>query len=275
MERKEYDMIEGYLDGTLDDASARELEAMAADDPELAAELEAERTIRMTLARDAASLPATTNEPSALLIARLAATSGASGGAVGGSGGVLGTIFGTGTGIGVVTIVGLIGLTIGAIFFAENVEVPPSLSSPIEQEQVRSAGHPQVGTVDGREERGDGTIAAGSTNSEEADRANSIAPARTQPERLSRSTRHSPATPTTTSTPAATISPRTDNASPLSTEDRTLQRTDPSSENATPTSIELEAQEMLDRLSAEEDSRTDPIPEIEGPSSRMEVRIEN
>lgn len=275
MERKEYDMIEGYLDGTLDEASARELEAMATDDPELAAELEAERIIRTTLARDVASIPPIATEPSGLLVARLAATSGASGGAAGTSGGVLGTIFGTGTGLGVVTVVGLIGLTIGAIFFAENVEVIDPLPSPAEQEHVRSTAHPQVGTVDVSEDSRTGRNTVNTTSGEEADRANGIASSLAQPEQLSRFTPRSSAASTTATSQAVKRTPRTDVGSSLLTDDPTPQSTEPSSDNPTAVGLEQEAQDMLDRLRAEEHSRTDPIPQIEGPSSTMEVRIEN
>ena len=146
-EGREYDMIEGYLDGTLQPESARELERLAANDPELAAELKAEQAIRGTLARDVAALPVAATEPSAVLMAKLAATSGASGGAVaavgiGGGSGVLGTIFGTGAGLTVVTIVGLLGLALGAWLFAENAEDYPDLpeTSPAVENVVGSGG---------------------------------------------------------------------------------------------------------------------------------------
>ncbi len=126
---REHDMIEGYLDGTLPPESAREIERLAANDPELAAELKAEETIRGTFLRDVAALPSTATEPSGMLMAKLAVTPGAAGGAAllstGVSTGVLGTIFGTGLGLTVVTIIGLIGLVLGAWLFAENAEERP------------------------------------------------------------------------------------------------------------------------------------------------------
>lgn len=136
---REYDMIEGYLDGTLQPESARELQRLAANDPELAAELKAEQAIRGTLARDVAAMPVAATEPSALLMTKLAATSGTSGGVAAAVGiargsGVLGTIFGTGAGLTVVTIVALLGLALGAWLFAENAEVSlPQTERPVER----------------------------------------------------------------------------------------------------------------------------------------------
>ena len=122
-----YDMIEGYLDGTLGPDAARELELMAAGDPELAAELRAEELIRDALARDIAALPVVASQPSPLLLTKLAAsgasgaTSGAAAGTVGAAvgGGVFATVFGTTTGLGIVTVVGLLGLLAGLFLFSD------------------------------------------------------------------------------------------------------------------------------------------------------------
>jgi hypothetical protein len=241
MQRKEYDMIEGYLDGTLDEASARELEAMATDDPELALELDAERSIRTTLARDVASIPTISNEPSSLLIARLAATSGASGGAVGTSGGVLGTIFGTGTGLGVVTIVGLIGLTVGAIFFAENVEDFEPPASPTGQVSTSGLTTPDFDWTD---------------------------------EPQSAPTQGSAVTPPSTPSPARIVRDETNEAKTTIIEETSNQQIDPVKPDPPLPTPEEHAEQMLLRLNVEETPDT-PIPHVEGPTSTMEVRVEN
>ena len=114
-----YDMIEGYLDGTLTPGAAHELELMVASDPELAAELRAEELIRDTLANDVAALPVVATEPSGLLLTKLAATSGSTG-AFATGGGVFATVFGTTTGLSLLTLFALLGLVVGALFFAES-----------------------------------------------------------------------------------------------------------------------------------------------------------
>lgn len=258
MERKEYDMIERYLDGTLDEASARELEAMATDDPELALELEAERTIRTTLARDVASIPPVSTEPSGLLVARLAATSGASGGAAGTSGGVLGTIFGTGTGLGVVTIVGLIGLTVGAIFFAENVDETEPLGSPFEQISPSGLSFPEFDRTDDRDD---------DREESRVDRNDVRAPL---PSPSQRSVGTSPSTPPR----SERRRPATNDVEAAAVDAVSEQPTTPASPHQPPPTAEEQAQQMLRRLDAEQ-TRDDPIPQVDGPSSTMEVRVEN
>ena len=254
MERKEYDMIDGYLDGMLDEASARELEAMATDDPELALELEAERTIRTTLARDVASIPPTSTEPSSLLVARLAATSGASGGAAGTSGGVLGTIFGTGTGLGVVTIVGLIGLTVGAIFFAENVEDTEPLQSPSQHISPSGLSFPEFDrTDDGEESR--------------VDHNDVRAP-------LPSPSQRSVETPNSTPPRSERGRRATNDVEGTNVEEITEQPVTPANPLQPPPTAEEQAQQMIRRLDAEQ-THDDPIPQVDGPSSTMEVRVEN
>ena len=126
MKRKEgYDLIGEYLDGGLTSEATEEFEGLLANDSELAAELRSEELIRSTLANDAATMPVGLTEPSALLNAKLAATSATSGGsgaalagATGGSN-LLGTIFGTAGGLSVVTAIGILGLFLGAYLFSE------------------------------------------------------------------------------------------------------------------------------------------------------------
>lgn len=127
MKTDAYDMIEGYLDGTLSPDATRELEEMAAADPDLASEIRAERLVRETLSVDRAALPVAAAIPSDYLMAHLAGSS-VGGGAAGGSGaalvggsGTLGTIFGTGLGLGLLVTAGLVGLLLGIVLFDEEV----------------------------------------------------------------------------------------------------------------------------------------------------------
>lgn len=160
-----YDLIGRYLDGDLPSEAAREFEAFLEHDRELAGEVRSEQVIRDTFDRDRAAMPTASNEPSALLLARLEASSVAAGGAIGSGtgGGLLGTIFGTVGGVTIVTAVGLIGLALGAVFFSESIETielvdqPTPVEHPVDPDISRpSVGNPEAGeNLDAGEEADD------------------------------------------------------------------------------------------------------------------------
>ncbi len=139
-----YDMIEQFLDGTLSPEAQREFQQLMQNDSDLQREIQAEQTIRQTLASDANMLPHVATEPSGAIMAKLGATS--VGHSVAVSSGVLAAIFGTRVGISILSIVGVCGLVLGIFLFG------PMLSKPElgETMQQRAEGATPTHTYTGK-----------------------------------------------------------------------------------------------------------------------------